>query len=224
MSFLKPKPATSTSSNKAYDKINSTYSPVMQQGVGAGNFMSGLLGVPGGDASGANAGFEGYKRMAGYAPALSELQRGVVGGAAAKGLLNSGASKRALLKVGANLDNSMFQNYFQNLAGLGGMGLQAGGLVTNAGQTSSSQGGGPSTAGAIGSAIGGIAGLFSDRRLKRDIVLLDRASDGLGLYAFRMVDETIRRVGVMADEVAAIRPWALGAKVQGFSTVHYGAL
>jgi hypothetical protein len=224
MGLLAPKPATSSSVNKAYDKLSTQYAPVMNQGVGAPNFMSGLLGVPGGDTAGSDAGFQKYKDQAGYAPALADMQSGVTQGAAAKGLLNSGATSKALLKGGANLNNGFFQNYFQNLSGLSGQGLQAGGLVGNAGQTSSSNGGGPSTFGNIMSGIGGIAGIFSDRRLKRDIVLLDREDDGLGLYTFRMHDEKIRRVGVMADEVRAIRPWAMGAKVGGYDTVHYGVL
>lgn len=228
MGFLKPKPATNSSEsyNKNFDLINSTYTPLAQQGVGATNFLGGLLGVPGGDAAGSSAGFENYKSMAGFAPALAALQKGVTGGMAAKGLLRSGATSNALLKKGADLDSSYFQNYFGNLLGLSGQGLQAGGLLTNAGQYNKSEGtgGSPSTAGAIGSLVGGIAGIFSDRRLKRDIVLLDRADDGLGLYAFRMIDDPERRIGVMADEVAAIRPWALGAEVGGFKTVHYGAL
>lgn len=225
MSFLKPTPAKETSEayNKNFAKINDIYSPVTSQGVGATNFLGGLLGIPGGDSAGSTAGFENYKKMAGFAPALSEMQKGVVGGAAAKGLLNSGATSKALLKTGANLNNSFYQNYFGNLLGLSGQGLQAGGLISDVGkyQTGTSTGGSPSTAGTIASVVGSI---FSDRRLKRDIVLLDRAADGLGLYAFRMVDETTRRIGVMADEVARLRPWALGPVVGGFATVRYGEI
>jgi hypothetical protein len=33
-----------------------------------------------------------------------------------------------------------------------------------------------------------------------------------------------RVLGVMADEVAKLRPWALGPKRAGFATVNYGAL
>jgi hypothetical protein len=297
MSFLKPKPATSTSNNQAYGLIKSTYSPQMNAGVGATNILQQLLlgGGGGGGATssgpsaddrinrllgfgadnsgrrmrefaaanpnmGADERFQGiynladdsekqnfdkwaadnptvstpggsgvdafaaYKDQAGYAPALRDLSRGVVGGAAAKGLLNSGASRTALLKKGAELDQSMFNNFLQQLSGLSGLGLQAGSLVSGAGQQSTSNSGGPSTAGTIAKGIGTIASIFSDRRLKRNITLLSVLPDGLGVYAFRMIDDPEMRLGVMADEVAELRPHALGPVVGGFRTVNYGAL
>jgi hypothetical protein len=69
------------------------------------------------------------------------------------------------------------------------------------------------------------ASMFSDRRLKRDIELVDRRADGIGIYAFRYLwDETKRHVGVMADEVAKLAPYALGPRVFGFFTVNYSKL
>lgn len=224
MSFLKPKPAKSTSDNQAYGQISSAYMPQVQTGNNATNFLAGLLGVPGGDSSGATAAFGDYKDQAGYAPALRDLQKGVVGGAAARGLLNSGASQKALLKTGAELDQSMFNNFLQQLSGLSGLGLQAGNLVTGAGQRSTATDGSPSTAGVIGGLVGRIGSIFSDRRLKRDINLLSVLPDGLGVYSFRMIDDPEIRLGVMADEVADLRPHALGPVVGGFRTVNYSAL
>ena len=107
-----------------------------------------------------------------------------------------------------------------------GQGLQAGGLVTNAGQTSNSTstGGSPSTAGSIASTIGGIASIFSDRRLKRAIQKIGEYADGLGIYEFRYLWSPERLRGVMADEVARLRPDALGPVRHGYMTVNYGAL
>jgi hypothetical protein len=224
MGFLKPKPATSSSSNQAYGQINTAYSPSIAAGTGATNFLAGALGVPGGNTAGADAGFAHYKDEAGYAPALHDLQAGITQGAAAQGLLNSGSTQKALVKYGAGLDSQMFGNYLQSLTGLSNIGQNAGNTVVNAGQTSSSSGASPSTAGAIAGTIGGIASIFSDRRTKRDITHLHDFDDGLGLYAFRYLDDPVLRIGVMADEVQAIRPWAMGPKVGGFDTVNYGAL
>lgn len=221
MSFLKPKPATSTSSNRAYDFINSSYAPEVATGNQSTNFLANLLGVSNDNQAGANAGWNSYKEQAGYAPALSAMQSGVTQGAAAQGLLNSGATSKALVKYGSQLDSGMFSNYLQQLAGLSGIGLQGAGLITNAGQTSSSTGQSPSTAGVIGGVLGSI---FSDRRLKRNITLLDTFDDGLGLYSFRMFDDPEIRIGVMADEVEQLRPHALGPVVGGYQTVNYGAL
>ncbi len=67
----------------------------------------------------------------------------------------------------------------------------------------------------------------SDRRLKVDIAKLGTEPDGLGVYEYRYVTDAPDaplRTGVMADEVAALRPWALGPERGGFATVAYGRL
>ena len=73
------------------------------------------------------------------------------------------------------------------------------------------------------------AGAFfaSDRRLKMDIRQIGQEADGLGVYEYRYVtddSDAPLRTGVMADEVATIRPWALGPDRNGFATVNYGVL
>jgi len=217
MSFLKPK---TSSNNQAYGFIKDAYDGTVQMGNNATNFIGGLLGIPGGDSAGASAAFDAYKDQAGYAPALRDMQRGVTGGAAAQGILNSGMTSRALLKKGNELNSGMFGNFLQQLAGLSGLGM-------NAGQAISGAGGGQkvaSTGSKLLSAAGSIASIFSDRRTKRDIEEFSRFDDGLGVYTFRYLDDDEIRIGVMADEVEAIRPWALGPVVGGFQTVNYAAL
>lgn len=80
--------------------------------------------------------------------------------------------------------------------------------------------------GSIFSGIGSMAsgGVFSDRRLKRDIERVGEFDDGLGEYEWTYVWGGGRHRGVMADEVAEIRPWALGPEIAGYATVNYGAL
>lgn len=241
MGFLKPKAAKSSSENTNNSLITSTYGGQMQQGTGATNFLAQLLGVsPSGVAGtantvgtaangiaaggGAQQGYNNYLQMAGYAPAMRQMTQGVVGQGAASGLLNSGATAKALQTRGTELNQGFFNNYLQQLAGLSGLGLQAGGLVANTGQKSTSTGGSPSTLGSIASTVGGIASIFSDRRLKRDIERVGEFPDGLGIYAYRYVMGAKRVLGVMADEVAKLRPWALGPERAGYATVNYGAL
>lgn len=65
--------------------------------------------------------------------------------------------------------------------------------------------------------------MASDRRLKRNIKLLSRAKDGLGFYRWTYRSGG-NAEGVMADEVARLRPWALGPTVGGYATVNMGAL
>jgi hypothetical protein len=64
----------------------------------------------------------------------------------------------------------------------------------------------------------------SDVRAKRDIRRIGTLDDGLGIYAYRYLWDDEPRIGVMAQEVAGIRPWALGPIQDGYMTVDYGAL
>ena len=50
---------------------------------------------------------------------------------------------------------------------------------------------------------------FSDIRLKRDIAVIGRLDSGLGLYRYRYLWGDTVYVGVMAQEVALIRPEAV---------------
>lgn len=220
MSFLKKKPAKASNVNRQL--ITDTYSPAMQQGVGATNLIGGALGVEGGDAAGADAGFARYSENAGFGNVLQRLMQGITGNQAAKGLLRSGSTGTRMLEEGTALNQQYYNNYLQNLMGLGNLGLGAGGLVTNAG--SQNVGERQSTAGAIASTVGKIAAVFSDRRLKEDIRKIDELEDGLGIYQFRYKNHDQPQIGVMADEVAELRPWALGEPVAGFATVNYGRL
>jgi hypothetical protein len=71
---------------------------------------------------------------------------------------------------------------------------------------------------------------FSDPSLKKDAKLLDIRDDGLGVYEFKYKRRSGfdlpkgRQVGVMADEVAALRPDALGPVVLGKRMVDYAQL
>lgn len=227
MGFLKPKTklkATNLNQKLLTDK----YSPQIDAGNSATNVLQSLL-TGQGDTGAANAGYENYLQMAGYAPAMRQLSQNLTGQAAASGLLNSGSLAKSLQTRGTELNQGFYNNYLQNLSGLSGLGLQAGGLVANAGQGQLVTK--PSTFGSIASAVGGIANtvktvapFFSDRRLKRDIVRVSEFSDGLGIYAYRHVMGIKRILGVMADEVERLRPWALGPKIAGYRTVNYGAL
>jgi hypothetical protein len=64
----------------------------------------------------------------------------------------------------------------------------------------------------------------SDVRAKRDIRHIGTLADGLGVYTYRYLWDDEPRIGVMAQEVAAIRPWALGPIQDGYMTVNYGSL
>jgi polysaccharide export outer membrane protein len=64
----------------------------------------------------------------------------------------------------------------------------------------------------------------SDIRFKRDIVLLDRLPNGIGLYRYRYLWSDQVYVGVMAQEVARIVPDAVVQGADGFLRVNYARL
>jgi hypothetical protein len=75
------------------------------------------------------------------------------------------------------------------------------------------------TAGTLGAAGIAAMAMTSDRRLKRNIVPLGR-----GWYAFNYLWDDILRFGVMAQEVLAWKPEAVGVDALGFYTVDYARL
>lgn len=99
------------------------------------------------------------------------------------------------------------------------------GQLFNGGVSKQTQSGGMlgqilGTAGQIGSA----AIMASDPRLKTDVIKLGEDGDGLGFYEWSYLGSDERDHGVMADEVARLRPWALGPVIDGVMTVNMDAL
>lgn len=220
MGFLKPK-QQKTPTNQFADYLKNAFSGTVEAGNRGTNFLSSLL-TGSGDTGAATAAFNQYKDQAGFAPALRQLSQRLTGQGAASGILNSGPTARRLQQSGAELNQSMFGNFLQQLSGLSGLGMQAGNVIGGAGGQQIQQQ--PSTASRIFSAIGSIGSIFSDRATKRDIVKVAEFDDGLGVYEFRYLGDDELRLGVMADEVERIRPWALGPMVGPFQTVNYAAL
>lgn len=66
--------------------------------------------------------------------------------------------------------------------------------------------------------------LSSDRRLKRDIEVIDVRHDGLYIYAYRYVWSAVRHIGVMAQEVLRVKPEAVQIMPDGFYAVDYELL
>lgn len=140
----------SKSSNRAYGQISGAFSPLFQY---AGQGASGLAALLGGDASGFNA----FKKATGF-DAISEAgSRGITGNKAASGLLRSGSTAKALQAYGDTIQNQFASDYMNKLLGLSGIGMQAGGLVTQAGQVSKSKSK-PGLGGFLGGGLAGIAG------------------------------------------------------------------
>jgi len=149
---------------------------------------------------------------------------------AAASAVNDGSSQSLadLLKaagVGAELPYTGTNSLASSLASLFSGGTQ---------KTSNGIGGVLQGIGSIGSSAAALAPVMSDHRLKANIEKVGTLPDGLGVYDFDYIEAPSaeiaafmpegRQRGVMASEVAALRPWALGPHVGGFQTVNYGAL
>lgn len=77
---------------------------------------------------------------------------------------------------------------------------------------------------ALGSGIGALGGLFSlsDARAKTDIVKIAETADGLGVYSFKYLGSGRTEIGLMAQEVQAVKPDAVSMGADGFLRVDYG--
>jgi hypothetical protein len=64
----------------------------------------------------------------------------------------------------------------------------------------------------------------SDIRLKRDINKVGELDSGIGLYRYRYLWSDTKFVGVMAQEVAAVKPEAVQRGVDGYLRVDYARL
>ena len=79
--------------------------------------------------------------------------------------------------------------------------------------------------GNLAGTLGGAAikyGMFSDRRLKSNIVKVGTHPLGIGIYEYDIFGE--RQRGVMADEVEKVMPEAVMTHESGYKMVNYGAL
>jgi len=76
----------------------------------------------------------------------------------------------------------------------------------------------------LGSAaqLGSAAFMFSDRRLKSNVVKVGEHPIGVGVYEYTMFGQ--RQVGVMAQEVQKVRPDLVKRHANGYLTVNYGGL
>lgn len=78
--------------------------------------------------------------------------------------------------------------------------------------------------GALGGLFGGVASIFSDRRLKRDIKRIGSLDNGLPWYEYHYIwdaDTDPIRYGVMSDEVREVMPEAVVVDATGFDKVRY---
>lgn len=186
----------------------------------AGDLMRAFL-------SGDSTGLDTFRRTTGYNAAQEAGSRGVTSNLAAKGALNSGAAGKNYLRVANDISNQSASDYWDRLVGLNQQGLGAGSLAATAGQYSksdkTSRGEGKSGLGNA-LALGAQMVAMSDPRLKRNIVRIGETPEGIPTYEYEYLWDETKRVGVMADEVAKLKPEALGPTIGGYRSVDYSKL
>lgn len=130
-------------------------SPIGTQYLPAGGAAIGqqqaLLGL-GGDPAAAAQAFQNYQNSTGFAGQMQAGQNAITGSAAARGLLGSGSTLRALQAQGQQLGAQSFNNYLGQLGGVANMGLQAGGMMGQAAQAGAGQAAGMQYGSAMGAA------------------------------------------------------------------------
>lgn len=171
--------SNNSSSNQAYQTLLSSLSSQLGNSTSASNTLAGLLGV-GGDPTTANQGFQNFQDSTGYQFGLNQGTQAITQNAAASGLLNSGATAKALDTYGQNYANTQYQNYLNPLMNLVNGGNQAGSVIGSSGQVSNGTSQSQSTGTSNGSSTGakqGLAGLAGG-------IASGIASGGMTLPAF----------------------------------------
>ena len=123
-----------SSSNQNFGAATSDLGSTAAQTGGAASAISALLGN--GGTQGQQDAFNNFKNSSGYNFDLQQGTNAITGSAAAKGLLNSGSTAKAISNYGQNTANNFLQQYIQNQMGEAGLGIQANNSINGAGQTS----------------------------------------------------------------------------------------
>lgn len=110
--------------------------------------------TPGGIQARRDNAFASFRADPGYEFALEQGGKSLERSAAARGILNSGATARALTKFGQGLADQQYGNYFSRLQSAAGVGQSATGSTANAGQNYAQAGGNALMAGGAARASG----------------------------------------------------------------------
>ena len=113
----------SESGNHAWDPIKGAFSPALGYVTQGGNAVANLLGVGGGDQTGA---LSNFANSGGFKFLLDEGTDAINSNFYARGLGESGAAMKGLEKYRSGLASTYLQQYTDNLFKLGQLGLGAG--------------------------------------------------------------------------------------------------
>lgn len=130
---------------------------------------------------------------------------------------------QAQLGAGANQRQLAGQTAQAPVAALQQIGAALGILPNNGGANSTNSSSGSSSQnGTFGNLLGLAGGLFSDIRLKEDIIPIGE-ENGHAIYEFKYKGKPERYIGVMAQEVQKTNPEAV-IKIDGYLAVNYDTI
>lgn len=198
---------SSLSENQAYPTLLGLLQPNIGQGNSAMSTLGSLLGI--GDPAAGKSTLTNFLDSTGFNFLRDQGERGITGSAAAKGLLNSGATAKAITKYGSDLASTKLNELMGNLTSLGQYGLGSANTIAAAGQKSTSTGtsSGSSSNGIFNSLF---PGGLSDARLKHKVTLLGHNSQNIGVYEFEFrAIPGVKHIGVIAQEVKRVLPAAV---------------
>jgi hypothetical protein len=123
-----------SAANQGFDYLqdNKNVKLAQKQGRQAQGLLAGLLGL-GGDQAAAEQAFGQYQDSTGFQFRMDRGMGAIEGSRAARGVLNSGATSKELMKFGQGLASEEFGNYLSQLSGMADTGLQSAFQVGGAG-------------------------------------------------------------------------------------------
>lgn len=163
----KSQKAEQSAINQGFNYMQSN--PLMGQQQAQGGQAMGLRGALmglGGDTEAAQAGFQQFQDSTGFNFRMDRGMDAITGSRAAKGILNSGASSKALMQFGQDIGSAEFEKYMGYLGQESGAGLEAavqtGQAGSQAGQASAAavQRGSENTMSGVGGLIKGVGSIF----------------------------------------------------------------
>lgn len=129
------------------------------------------------------------------------------------------------LRTGAQVQGPKFDNYYTGGNAAAAPVMDAGIAQGNydMAMAQQQQGGWNALLGGLGQMGAAYLGK-SDRRLKTNITAIGQHRSGVSLYTWDWVDGSGAGLGVMADELAQVRPDAVSVAADGFQRVNYSAI
>lgn len=232
---------------RQFDLVQSLLKPYVEAGAPALSAQQAMLGLRTPEEEAAQ--IAAVERSPTFQALLQSGEEALLQRASATGGLRGGNVQAALAQFRPQMLAQELESRYNRLGGLTSLGQQSAAGVGTAGMQTGSdiakllgERGAAIAGGRLGSAqaysdvlnlpaqmlgaqigAGGQAGfgsMFSDRRLKKNITLIGKRNDGLGIYQFDYVWGGGRQTGFMADEVRSIYPEAV-SEIGGYMMVDY---